>query len=53
MCDAYEEVYFDVYCKFCKYRDCDETSDPCHDCLNEPVNIYSHKPVKWEAKIIK
>ena len=52
MYDAYVEVFFDVYCKFCKYKDCDEASDPCHDCLNEPVNIYSHKPVKWEAKIV-
>lgn len=51
MCDDYKEVYFDVYCNTCKYRDMNETKDPCHECLNEPVNIYSHKPVKWEERL--
>lgn len=51
MCDNYKEVYFDVYCNTCKYRDMNETKDPCRECLNEPVNIYSHKPVKWEERL--
>ncbi len=48
--DVYKEVYFDQYCKNCKYKDLKESDDPCDECLNEPVNLYSHKPVKWEEK---
>lgn len=40
-------VEFNEYCKTCKYRDLDERDDPCFDCLDEPVNTYSHKPTKW------
>ena len=46
--NSYKEVYFDQYCKTCKHKELPEDKDPCDDCLNEPVNIYSHKPVKWE-----
>lgn len=48
--DCYKEVYFDQYCNNCKYKDKLEKDDPCDECLTEPVNLYSHKPVKWEAK---
>lgn len=48
MDEAYKEVYFDQYCKTCKYKDAKETEDPCDECLNEPVNLYSHKPTKWK-----
>lgn len=48
--DIYKEVYFDQYCKACKHEKLPETDDPCDECLNEPVNLYSHKPVKWEEK---
>lgn len=52
MDDSYKEVYFHEYCKTCKHRNKKETDDPCDDCLNEPVNLYSHKPTKWKEKII-
>ena len=48
--DSYKEVYFDQYCKTCKYKELSEDKDPCDDFLNEPVNVYSHKPVKWKSK---
>lgn len=48
--DNYKEVYFDQYCKTCKHENLPETDDPCDECLQETVNIYSHKPVKWEEK---
>ena len=48
MDETYKEVYFDQYCKTCKYKDTKETEDPCDECLNEPVNLYSHKPTKWK-----
>ena len=47
---VYKEVYFDKYCKSCKYKNLKEDEDPCHDCLNEPSNLYSHKPVNYVEK---
>lgn len=51
MIDSYKEVYFDQYCKTCKHQDSKEDDEPCDDCLNNPVNVYSHKPVRWEEKV--
>lgn len=48
--ELYKEGYFNQYCKTCKHRDLTEEGEPCCECLNEPVNLYSHKPVKWEEK---
>lgn len=48
--DAYKEVYFDKYCGTCKYEKTEEADDPCDECLNNPNNLYSHRPVKWEEK---
>ena len=48
--DNYKEVYFDQYCKTCKHENLPETDDPCNECLQETVNVYSHKPVKWKEK---
>lgn len=45
-----KEVYFGDYCKTCKYEKNLESEDPCYDCLNEPVNEDSHKPIRWEEK---
>ena len=42
------EVRFDIYCELCKYKDTSENDDPCNDCLTEPFNINSHKPVNFE-----
>lgn len=41
-----KEVYFDQYCKSCKYHGLEESKDPCNDCLAEPSNTNSHKPMK-------
>lgn len=50
MDESYKEVYFSEYCKTCKHRDEDENdvNCPCYECLAEPVNSYSHKPIKYE-----
>lgn len=42
-------VLFDIYCKTCKYKDYPEAALPCHDCLNNPSNVDSHKPLFYEA----
>lgn len=41
-------VRFDSYCHICKHKDVKETDDPCNECLTEPVNEYSHKPVRFQ-----
>lgn len=46
----YKEVYFYKYCETCKHSGNKETDDPCYDCLSEPVNLNSHKPVYWESQ---
>lgn len=45
-----KEVYFHEYCKTCKYSDKKEDESPCHECLEEPVNAFSHKPVYWKER---
>lgn len=44
-----KEVYFNQYCKKCKYREMPEDHEPCHWCLQYPSNTYSHRPVYWEG----
>lgn len=50
MDEFHKEVCFDKYCKTCKHEKLAETEDPCNECLDNPTNLYSHKPVKWEDK---
>lgn len=46
----YKEIRFDIYCETCKHNGLDEKCDPCNECLEEPMNLYSEKPVRWEEK---
>lgn len=46
----YKEVYFDQYCKTCLNQKIAEKDEPCRECLDNPANLYSHKPVKYEKK---
>ena len=48
--DGYKEVYFDEYCGSCKHKSKNEDETPCDECLENPVNLNSHKPVKYEEK---
>lgn len=43
-------VDFYKYCEICKHRTKDEIEEPCRDCLNEPVNKNSEKPVYYEEQ---
>ena len=45
-----KEVYFDQYCSKCINKDKKEDEDLCYDCLAEPVNTNSHKPVYFKEK---
>ena len=44
------EVRFDTWCQKCKYEKLTEQEKPCWDCLDEPVNIDSEKPLYFEEK---
>ena len=48
----YKEVYFDQYCEQCEHwKENDEgLGDPCDECLDNPLNVQSHKPVKFEKR---
>lgn len=45
--DGMKIVYFDQYCKTCEHKKRGEDEQPCRECLSEPTNVDSHKPVKW------
>lgn len=50
MDDVLKEVYFDQYCQTCAHFDKSGCEEPCNECLGEPANVYSHKPVKYVEK---
>ncbi len=41
-------VDFHTYCATCEHKDKAETEDPCFECLDDPTNTYTHKPVKYK-----
>lgn len=48
--NEYKEVYFHKYCEQCEHKDKKDIDDPCHECLDTPINLYSHKPIKFKEK---
>ena len=45
-----KEVYFDQYCSKCLFEKKPEDEDPCNECLYNPGNEDSHKPVNFKEK---
>lgn len=43
-------VAFEKYCQLCRYSETRETDDPCNECLTNPTNLGSVKPVNYEEK---
>lgn len=41
-------VDFEKYCPKCKHYKKAEWEDPCYACLDDPVNVWSHKPVNFD-----
>ena len=41
-------VEFDKYCETCKHKELKGHYDPCNDCLDNPVNTNSEKPLYYE-----
>lgn len=50
MAGEFKEVLFNEFCKSCTYEKYPEEAMPCCDCLQEPANIDSHKPVRFKEK---
>lgn len=48
--NEYKEVYYHKYCETCKHEKVKDKDEPCATCLDEPVNLHSHKPTKYEEK---
>lgn len=48
--ENFKEVYFDMYCKSCKYQEKEEDQSPCYECLEVPARENSHKPIKYEER---
>lgn len=50
MRENYKEVDFTTYCPLCAHISVPEDCRPCNECLENPVNLNSVKPVKWEER---
>lgn len=48
--EHYQEVNFFKYCKTCKHQKLLGCEEPCNECLDNPINFESEKPVNWEEK---
>lgn len=48
--DNYKEVFFGWYCDTCENKKKKEDESPCCECLSEPGNVDSHKPVYYKEK---
>lgn len=46
--NEYKEVFFNEYCDKCEFKDVDQGENPCNECLDNPSNLYSHKPVNFK-----
>lgn len=47
---GYKEVYFDVYCSECEHEGLKDVESPCNECLENPINLHSHKPTNFKEK---
>lgn len=43
-------VAFNKYCETCKHKDVNEVEDPCNECLDNPVNDHTDKPIKYKEQ---
>ena len=43
-----KEVDFATFCRTCKFGPKEEHEEPCDECLTQPWNENSHKPVKYK-----
>lgn len=41
---------YHIYCKKCKHEKVPETEDPCDECLREPVQQFTFRPINYKPK---
>lgn len=46
----YKEVYYHEYCEKCKHWEKADLEQPCNECLDNFMNLHSHKPINFEEK---
>lgn len=44
-------VEFDKWCQKCEHKDLKDDEDPCNECLAEPVNENSRRPVNFKKHV--
>lgn len=44
------EVRFDLYCEKCAHKGVDDVKEPCNECLDNPMNVHTDRPIKYEEK---
>ena len=49
--NQFKIVDFKKYCETCIHKSIDEVKDPCNECLDNPVNENSEKPVKYQKEV--
>ena len=49
---VYKEVHFNEYCNKCKHKNLADYELPCSECLFEPLNLNTHRPIKYEEKSV-
>lgn len=51
MNDNHEKfVNFRLYCPKCAHYEASPDDEPCNECLTNPVNVESEKPVMYKEK---
>ena len=45
--ENYREVDYRTYCSKCMHLMKGEEEEPCAECLDTPLNLYTDKPTKW------
>lgn len=50
MDDNMKIVEFNKYCYICKYKDKDESEEPCAECLSISARLNSYKPEKFKEE---
>lgn len=48
-----KEVNFKAWCPHCSYYKLEEVKSPCNECLNQPWNLNSTRPVNFDGDIIE
>ena len=48
-----KEVIFGKFCPGCEFAEKAENEEPCDECLEQPFNQDSHRPVNYKEKQVE